>query len=105
MYKITLKNGFVIDNLTLNGNNYISESIIEDSVFENNLAQITITDTEQGTENQYQDLKLMSNIIRNGKSWIILGQKSKEELEKEQIKSRLNLAQQAINFLIMKGGV
>ena len=36
MYKITLANGTVLDNLELNGNNYISSRIIENDVFENN---------------------------------------------------------------------
>ena len=38
MYKITLADGTVLENLELNGNNYIAEGVIEDSVFEGNLA-------------------------------------------------------------------
>ena len=37
MYKITLADGTVLENLELNGNNYIAEGVIEDSVFEGNL--------------------------------------------------------------------
>ena len=34
MYKITLADGTELENLELNGNNYIAEGVIEDSVFE-----------------------------------------------------------------------
>ena len=33
MYKITLHDGTVLDDLELNGNNFISEKVIDDSVY------------------------------------------------------------------------
>ena len=33
IYKITLADGTVIDNLTLNGNNYISKEVVDPSIF------------------------------------------------------------------------
>lgn len=44
MYKITLADGTVLKNLELNGNNYIAEGVIDDAVFKDNLATVTITD-------------------------------------------------------------
>ena len=35
--KITLQDGTVLANLKLNGNNFISDTIIETSIFEDNL--------------------------------------------------------------------
>ena len=37
MYTITLSDGTKLKNLELNGNNYISKTILEDSVFEGKL--------------------------------------------------------------------
>ena len=44
MYKITLADGTVLKNLKLNGNNYIAEGVIDDAVFKDNMATVTITD-------------------------------------------------------------
>ena len=46
MYTITLADGTKLKNLELNGNNYIAEGVIEDSVFEGNLDTVKITDGE-----------------------------------------------------------
>ena len=67
MYKITLADGTELENLELNGNNYIAEGVIEDSVFEGNLATVTITDGE--TTETYTDMRLMSNRVEDGRSW------------------------------------
>ena len=40
MYTIKLYDGTVLDNLELNGNNFISDTIIPDTVFENNLKTV-----------------------------------------------------------------
>ena len=77
MYTITLADGTKLENLELNGNNYIAEGVIEDSVFEGNLATVTITDGEK-TE-VFTDMKLMSNRVDGGKSWFVLGEKTAQE--------------------------
>ncbi len=41
-YKIILADGTIIDNLTLNGNNYISAELIDASIFEGNCSPIVI---------------------------------------------------------------
>ena len=48
MYKIQLSNGQALDNLTLNGNNFISASKVEDTVFDGGLSSVTFTDTDTG---------------------------------------------------------
>ena len=67
MYKITLADGTVLKNLELNGNNYIAEGVIEDSVFEGNLDTVTVTDGK--TTETFTDMRLMSNRVVEGKSW------------------------------------
>ena len=41
MYKIKLNDGTVLENLELNGNNYISENVVEDSVLPEILAPLS----------------------------------------------------------------
>lgn len=85
MYKITLADGTVLENLVLNGNNYISPTVVDDAVFAGNLASVTITDMESGSTEQIEDGVLLSSIVRDGKSWLVLGQKSAEQKMQETI--------------------
>lgn len=94
MYKITLNDGTVLDNLELNGNNYISEKVIEDSVFAGNLATVTITDGEK-TE-VFTDMKLMSNRVDGGKSWFVLGEKTSQEKAMERLVATLSANSESI---------
>ena len=94
MYKITLADGTVLKNLELNGNNYISEKVIEDSVFAGNLATVTITDDEK-TE-VFTDMKLMSNRVDGGKSWFVLGEKTDQEKAMERLVAALSVNAESI---------
>lgn len=83
MYKIKLADGTELDNLTLNGSYFISESVISDEVFSNdNLKTVIITDENGSTE--YRNMKLLQNKVQGGQSWFILAEKTKGELEKEE---------------------
>lgn len=77
MYKITLADGTMLKNLELNGNNYIAEGVIDDAVFKDNLATVTITDGK--TTETYEDMVLLSHRVDGGRSWIVLGEKSAQE--------------------------
>ena len=79
MYKITLADGTTIENLVLNGNNFIAAAVVDDAVFKDNMAAVTITDMESGSTEQIEDGVLLSNIVRDGKSWLVLGKKSAEQ--------------------------
>lgn len=83
MYTITLSNGTKLKNLELNGNNYISETIIEDSVFEGGLDTVVISDGE--TTETFTDMRLMSNRVDNGKSWFVLGEKTAQQKALERL--------------------
>lgn len=102
MYKITLHDGTVLDNLELNGNNYISDEVVEDSVFAGNLETVTITDGE--TTETHTDMKLMSNRVDGGKSWFVLGVKSEQEKKDEALAQELAEMRQAMTALL-KGEV
>lgn len=79
MYKMTLADGTTIENLELNGNNFIATAVVDDAVFKDNMATVTITNLEDGTAEQIEDGVLLSNIVRDGKSWLVLGQKTPEQ--------------------------
>ena len=44
MYSIKLANGKTLKNLELNGNNFISAIVLEDSIFDGGLATVEISD-------------------------------------------------------------
>lgn len=83
MYTITLSDGKKLENLTLNGNNFISDMVIDDSFFKDNLDRVEISDGEKTTA--YEDMFLASNRVDGGKSWIVLLEKTDEMKRQEQI--------------------
>ncbi len=83
MYKITLQDGTELDNLTLNGNNYISDTIIDDAVFADNLATIQIDDGE--TVGEYTNMKLVANRVMDGKSWFVIAEKTEKDMLAEEL--------------------
>ena len=99
MYTITLHDGTVLDDLELNGNNFISEKVIDDSVFSGNLDTVTISNGE--TTVTYNDMKLMSNRVDGGKSWFILGEKTDQEKAMECLAAALSVNAESITDVQM----
>ena len=83
MYKIVLANGTELNNLELNGNNFISNVAILDDVFVNNLETVTITNEDGSIV--YSNMKLVQNQIYGNESWFILAEKTKVEIEKDDL--------------------
>ena len=98
MYKITLTDGTVLKNLELNGNNFIAEGVIENSVFESNLDTVKITDGE--TTETFTDMILMSNIVRDNRSWFVLGEKSAQQKKEEAMEKQIAELQKAMSVLL-----
>ena len=98
MYKITLENGSVIDNLVLNGNNYISQDEIDDTNLQGILNEVVIEDENQRVV--YEKLKLISHIKVNGRSWLVFCEPSIEELRKLQIDTRFDVVEQEQDIII-----
>lgn len=94
MYKITLQDGTFIENLELNGNNFISDIIIPDSRFSNNLKNIIITDGEN-IEN-CEDMMLVANRIVDNKSWFIITEKSEKQKKDELLDTNITDIQLAL---------
>jgi hypothetical protein len=89
MYTIKLHDGTMLVNLELNGNNFISDTIIPDTVFENNLKLIEISDGE--TTQTLTDQFLAANRVIDNKSWFVLIDKT-PEMKREESMTDLQLA-------------
>lgn len=89
MYTIKLYDGTMLDNLELNGNNFISDLIILDSVFENNLKSVEVFDSEniQILTDQF----LAANRVIDNKSWFVLIDKT-PEMKREEEMTNIQLA-------------
>ena len=57
MYTLTLADGTKIENLTMNGTNFVSEIEIDESVFENNLDTMIVSDGE--TEETWKNVEFI----------------------------------------------
>lgn len=87
MYQITLRDGTVIKDLELNGNNFISKTEITESMFMDNLEIVTISD---GTNESVQEnMKLVQIANMNDEYWFVLTTKSKQEVENDELRKRL----------------
>ena len=88
VYKITLADGTVIDNLTLNGNNFISKKPLDESVFAENCHPVVIND---GTSDEvHADMELVQIVhVDAGDYWFVLRDVSAEELSKIKLQSDL----------------
>ena len=59
-YTITLADGKKLTGLTKNGNNYVSKKKVDESIFTDNLATMTVSDGE--TETAYQNVELIQQM-------------------------------------------
>lgn len=97
MYTITLSNGKTLENIELNGNNFISDSPVDNAVFEGGLSEVTVTNGNESCT--YTDMVLLSNREEGGKSWIVLGVKSEQQKEREAALARMQELEEALRAL------
>lgn len=88
MYKIKLSDGTMLENLELNGNNFITEEELTEEYFAGKLSYIEVTDDDGETTAQYDMVLVQCMKWTDGRTWFILSEKSEqqkreEELEKE----------------------
>lgn len=79
-YSITLANGVCLENLSLNGNNYISNEDIDESVFEGNLSTVVISDGERTRTHKNMELVHLAK-ADDGKCWFIIRDIPKAKME------------------------
>lgn len=70
IYKITLSDGTVIDNLKMNGNNFVSIVEIDKSVFDGNLLSVTINDGEK--DDVHTNMELVQVTKMGAEYWFVL---------------------------------
>lgn len=85
IYRITLTDGTVLDNLTMNGNNFISEEAIDASFFDGTCSPVIIHDGIN--EEIHSHMELVQVMSVNGKSWFVLRDIPQKELEQTKLKS------------------
>lgn len=98
MYKIKLSDGTIIDNLELNGNNYIPKNL-DTKVFKNNLDKVIITDKDGNVEEFYNQ-KVQFTKIGEIDTFILM-EKDKDEAENE----RLLRLMADLTEIVLLGGV
>lgn len=97
-YSVTLSDGTKLDNLALNGNNFVSSAKLTEADFKNRLSKVTITD-DDGQTKDYTDMVLVQVTQVGDETWFILGEKAQDDL------SKLQDAVAALTDMIMQGGL
>ncbi len=96
IYKIILADGTEIENLRLNGNNYISEDEISKDVFAGNCSPVTISDGE--TSEIHENMECVQVIKNKAEYWFVLRDISPNELIQMKMQSD-------IEYVAMMSGV
>lgn len=97
-YSVTLSDGTKLDNLALNGNNFVSSTKVTEADFKDKLSKVTITD-DDGKSTDYTDMVLVQVTQMGDESWFILGKKAQDDVAK------LQAAVAALTDMIMQGGL
>lgn len=97
-YSVTLSDGTKLDNLALNGNNFVSSVKVTEADFKDKLSKVTITD-DDGKTKDYTDMVLVQVTQAGDESWFILGKKAQDDV------SKLQAAVAALTDMIMQGGL
>lgn len=89
MYTLTLADGTKLENLTLSGNNFISDEKIDESVFEDNLSTLTISDGE--TETVMHNVELVQQVTYpwDSRWYLVFRELSPEELYRTELNSKI----------------
>ena len=67
---------------------------------ENQAVRVTLPNIRGENEEVYTDMVLLSNIVRDGKSWFVLGQKSEQQKAEEDRNRTIEELRQAMTVLL-----
>lgn len=84
-YTITLADGTELNDLRLNGNNFISDQPVVEDVFEDNCTPLTISDGE--TEEVHENAELVQIVQHGSEYWMVFRDLSEEEIENAKMRS------------------
>ncbi len=100
MHKIQLVDGTILDNLEMNGNNYIPQSPSDINVLNNaELSKIIVIDSDGNVEELHNCKIVFAEV--SGRQSFIITTKTKEEVENEELKKRLA----DLTEIVLLGGV
>ena len=102
MYTMTLSDGTKLENLELNGNNWISKTKITDKDFEGKLVKVSATDGEYTYE--FDNAVLVQIMKLDNKYWFILREKTREEKIEESITATQVALADVYEQMLMLGG-
>lgn len=88
-YTIKLEDGTEIQNLTLNGNNYISPVKVTEEMFNGKLGAVTITDSD-GNADEKKNLELVQISKIGTKYWFVLRELSAGEVASVKTRSDID---------------
>lgn len=91
MYTITLSDGRKLENLSRNSDNYISQTKIDESIFNNNLDVIKIFDCNENTETLMYNVELIQQVHYEDGWYICFRKKSPQEIQYAELKSENDL--------------
>lgn len=92
IYSIMLADGTVLTNLTVNGNNYISQEAVTEEIFNGNCSPITINDEV------HENMELVQITKMSGEYWFVLRDVPQEELNRIKLRSD-------IEYVAMMSGI
>lgn len=96
-YTITLADGTVLDNLKLNGDNFISNTTINADIFNENCSPVIISDgVNSETHNNMEFVQVTEQ--EPGKYWFVLRELSASELARIKMQSD-------IDYVAMMAGI
>lgn len=90
IYKITLGNGTVIDQLKMNGNNFISATKIDKSVFSGGLKKVVISDGAQDEIHKNMDLIHLTQMAES-EYWFALRDIPEQEMTQKAFMSAASI--------------
>lgn len=96
LYNIVLEDGTKIENLRMNGNNFISEEELTEDIFDGNLSNVIISDGE--TEETHEHMMLASLREIDMEYWFALIDIPKSQITMDKIRSD-------IDYLSMVSGI
>ena len=88
IYTITLKDGTRIENLRMNGNNFISQEQINPEIFDGNLEKVTINDGEN--DEVHENMGLVQVTQMGDEYWFVLRDIPASEIANEKLRSDLD---------------
>ena len=91
MASITLSNGTVLDNLTINGDNFIANYSITDDIFKGDFSPVTINWEDDCFDETHNNMKLVQITHPNPTEWwFVLQDLTDEELYRLSIEAKLD---------------